>query len=105
MKVKDCQQTIEATLQSKQANAKQEKAAQRATTSEESSNLSSSARVNLSEESRVAQKAAEIIRDTPDVRGEKIDALKEKVQAGEYQADSEEVADKLLKNLISELIQ
>lgn len=105
MKVKDCQQTIDAALQSKQANAKQEKAAKREATSEETSTSSVSARVNLSEESKVAQKAAETIRNTPDVRQEKIQALKEKIEAGQYQVDSDKVADKLLRNLLSELIR
>ena len=105
MKVKDCQQTIEPTLQSKQADARQDKAAQRAATSEESSTVPVSTRVNLSEESKIAQKAAEIVRDTPDVRQEKIQALKEKIEAGEYELDSDKIADKLLQNLISELIR
>jgi negative regulator of flagellin synthesis FlgM len=105
MKVKDCQQTIEAALQSKQANAKKEKATQRAASSEEGSTSAESAQVNLSQESKVAQKASETIRNTPDVRQEKIQALKEKIEAGEYQIDSDKVADKLLRNILSELIR
>ena len=105
MRVKDCQQTVEAALQSKQANAEHERAAQRATHSEEGSAPSVSARVNLAEESRAAQKAAEIVRNTPEVRQEKIEALKEKVEAGEYEVESDKVAEKLLRNLLSELIR
>ncbi len=105
MKVKDCQQTVEAALQSKQANAKKEKAAQRTASSEEGSTSSKSARVNLSEDSKVAQKASETIRNTPDVRQERIQVLKEKIEAGEYQIDSTKVADKLLRHILSELIR
>jgi negative regulator of flagellin synthesis FlgM len=105
MKVKDCQQTIEAALQSKQANAKKEKAAQKADISEEGSTSAKSSQVSLSEESKVAQKASETVRNTPEVRQERIQTLKKKIEAGEYQIDSDKVADKLLRQLLSELIR
>ena len=105
MKVKDCQQTLEAALQSKQANAKHEKETQQAATPGEDSTSTASARVNLSEESKVAQRAAEILQNTPEVRQEKIQALKEKIEAGEYLVDSDKVADKMLRSLLSDLVR
>lgn len=105
MKVQDTQKSIEATLQSKQAEVKQAAPARKADVSEESTASSVSARVNLSEESKEALKAAEIVRETPDVRLERVQALKEKIEAGEYQVDSRKVADKMLRDLLSDLVR
>ena len=105
MKIQDTQKSISATLQSKQAEAKQEAPPQKTDVSEESTTSSVSARVNLSEVSKGAQKAAEIVRETPDVRLEKVQALKEKIEAGEYEVDSRKVADKMLRDLLSDLVR
>ena len=105
MKVNDCKQTLEAALQSKQANAKHEKKTEQAANSDEGYSSTTSARVNLSEESKVARRAAEIVQSTPEVRQEKIQALKEKIEAGEYQVDSDKVADKMLISLLADLVR
>ena len=60
--------------------------------------------VNLSPESKsifeARKKALEIAKSTPDVRQEKIDAIKAKIKSGEYKVDAGKVADGMLKEAI-----
>lgn len=59
-------------------------------------------RVELSASSIDVQKMKMIIQDTPDVRMDRVQALKEQIERGEYQVDPYRVADKMLMNLLSE---
>lgn len=61
-------------------------------------------RVELSASSMDVQKAREVLEQTPAVRAEKVQALKEQIERGEYQVDSYKVADKMLISLISDNI-
>lgn len=61
-------------------------------------------RVELSASSMDVQKAREILEQTPAVRAEKVQALKEQIERGEYQVDPYKVADKMLMSLISDNI-
>lgn len=54
-------------------------------------------RVSLSNEAKLRTEAYSAALAAPDVRQEKVDALKSKVESGEYQVDSRAVAEKLLK--------
>ncbi|EGY24805.1 MAG TPA: flagellar biosynthesis anti-sigma factor FlgM [Desulfovibrio sp.] len=54
-------------------------------------------RVSLSDEAKLRTEAYSAALAAPDVRQEKVDALKSKVESGEYQVDSRAVAEKLLK--------
>ena len=53
--------------------------------------------------SRRRREAMEVSRKTCGVRGDKIQALKERIEAGEYRIEPEAVAEKLLEHAICEL--
>ena len=59
-------------------------------------------RVELSAGSLEVQKAKDILEQTPDVRTDKVQALKEQIARGEYQVDPYKLADKMLVSLISD---
>ncbi len=59
-------------------------------------------RVELSTSSADIQKMKEILQETPNVRMEKVQALKEQIERGEYQVDPHRVADKMLMSLMQE---
>ena len=59
-------------------------------------------RVQLSASSIDVQKMKMIIQETPSVRMDRVQALKEQIERGEYQVDPYRVADKMLMNLLSE---
>ena len=58
--------------------------------------------VHLSSSSVDVQKMKSIIQETPSVRMDRVQALKEQIERGEYQVDPYRVADKMLMNLLSE---
>jgi len=60
--------------------------------------------VNLSQASKEAQKIKEIIASEPDVREDKVADLKERIESGRYTIDHAKVADKLVDELIDELL-
>ena len=59
-------------------------------------------RVELSASSREVQKMKGIIEETPAVRQERVQALRDQIQQGEYQVDPYQVADKMLISLLSD---
>ncbi len=59
-------------------------------------------RVEISASSLDVQKMKGIIQNTPDVRMDRVQALKEQIERGEYEVDPYRVADKMLMNLLSE---
>ena len=59
-------------------------------------------RVELSASSLDVQKMKEIVQGTPDVRMDKVQALKAQIEQGEYEVDPYRVADKMLMNFLSE---
>jgi len=59
-------------------------------------------RVELSASSVDVQKMKMIIQETPSVRMDRVQALKNQIERGEYQVDPYRVADKMLINLLSE---
>lgn len=59
-------------------------------------------RVQLSASSLDVQKMKSIIQETPPVRMDRVQALKEQIERGDYQVDPYRVADKMLMNLLSE---
>ena len=60
--------------------------------------------VNLSQASREAQQIKKIISSEPDIREDKVAALKEKIESGQYKVDHNRVADKLVDAFLEELI-
>jgi negative regulator of flagellin synthesis FlgM len=59
--------------------------------------------VSLSERLKEVQKAQETIRAEPDVRLQKIQAIKEKIEDGTYEMDYDKIAEKLLKAFSDEI--
>jgi negative regulator of flagellin synthesis FlgM len=58
--------------------------------------------IHLSPQSRLMQKASEVVYQTPEVRPEKVSALQESVQSGAYEVDSLQVANRLITEIIQE---
>lgn len=64
----------------------------------ESDSSANGDRISLSNEAKLRTEAYQSAMSASDVRQEKVDALKEKVAAGEYEVDSRQVAKKLLED-------
>jgi negative regulator of flagellin synthesis FlgM len=58
--------------------------------------------IHLSPQARLMQKAAHVVTETPEVRPEKVLALKDSVEQGTYEVDSQQVADKLIVEMLTE---
>ena len=71
-------------------------------TGEAASPSSGSEQIALSSKAKVIQKAHEVIRNSADVRTEKVNALKERIQNNEYHVSSEKLAEAVLQEIISE---
>ena len=67
-----------------------------------STRTTSADRVQLSSNLVDVQKMKNIIQETPSVRMDRVQALKQQIEGGEYQVDPYRVADKMLMNLLSE---
>jgi len=59
-------------------------------------------RVDISASSLDVQKMKGIIQNTPDLRMDRVQALKEQIERGDYEVDPYRVADKMLMNLLAE---
>jgi len=60
-------------------------------------------RVELSSTAREMKKVESVLNSTPDIRAEKVKALKEQIEAGTYQVDSKKVANAMLADLLKDL--
>ncbi len=58
--------------------------------------------IQLSPQARLLQKASQIAQATPEVRPEKVMALKDSVEQGTYTVDSQQVANKLIVEMLTE---
>lgn len=59
----------------------------------------------LSEQGKAIQLAAQKVRETPDIREDRVRELKEAIEKGAYSVSSEEIAEKLLgRRLVDELV-
>ena len=59
--------------------------------------------VNLSQASKEAQLIKEIISSEPEVREDKVSALRERIESGKYKIDNEAVADKLVDAFMDDI--
>jgi negative regulator of flagellin synthesis FlgM len=59
--------------------------------------------VNLSQASKEAQKIEEVISSEPEIREDKVAALKEKIESGTYKVDHKAVAEKMVDSFVDEL--
>ncbi len=60
-------------------------------------------RVELSQTARDIKKIESVLKTTPEVRTEKVNALKEQIETGSYQVDSQKVANAMLADLLKDL--
>jgi len=58
--------------------------------------------IQLSPQSRLMQRAGEVVYQTSEVRPEKVAALKDPVQQGTYEVDSQKVANNMITGMIQE---
>ena len=61
-------------------------------------------KVSLSEQARDVQNIKKAINELPDVRQEKVDALKEKINQGTYDVNGEKVAQKMIGESLLDII-
>ncbi len=60
--------------------------------------------VNLSRASKEAQLIKETISSEPEVREDKVSALRERIESGKYKIDNEAVADKLVNAFLDDIL-
>lgn len=60
-------------------------------------------KVDLSAQSKEMKKVHEVLAAAPEVRAEKVAALKQQVESGQYRVDSDAVAEKMLKEFLFDL--
>jgi flagellar biosynthesis anti-sigma factor FlgM len=58
--------------------------------------------IHLSPQARLMHKAAHVVAETPEVRPEKVLAFKDSVEQGTYEVDSQQVANKLITEILTE---
>ncbi|MGL4362144.1 MAG: flagellar biosynthesis anti-sigma factor FlgM [Cellulosilyticaceae bacterium] len=56
-------------------------------------------KVELSQQALDIQKAYKLAKQQPDIRQEKVDAIKERIQSGTYTIDAKEVSEKIMSQL------
>jgi negative regulator of flagellin synthesis FlgM len=60
--------------------------------------------VDLSAKAKDIQKIKQIVEQTPDVRADKVQALKHQIETGNYQVDAAKVAENLVKQSLIDII-
>jgi negative regulator of flagellin synthesis FlgM len=58
--------------------------------------------IAISPKAKDIQKATEAVNAAPDIRIEKVDQIREQISNGSYSVSSEQLAEKILENLITE---
>jgi negative regulator of flagellin synthesis FlgM len=61
-------------------------------------------KVDLSAKAKDIQKIKQIVEQTPDVRADKVQALKHQIETGNYQVDAAKVAENLVKQSLIDII-
>lgn len=62
----------------------------------------SAGNVSLSSRAKDIAKINEIVKSSPDIRTEKVEKLKNEIEKGTYSVDAKDVAEKILKEILSE---
>ncbi|MBI5427241.1 MAG: flagellar biosynthesis anti-sigma factor FlgM [Nitrospinae bacterium] len=70
--------------------------------SAKSGGTGSSEQIALSSRAKDIQRAHEAVRSAPDIRVDKVNQIKQKIADGTYRIESKDVADKVLKEIITE---
>jgi flagellar biosynthesis anti-sigma factor FlgM len=58
--------------------------------------------IQLSPQSRMMQRASDLVYQTPEVRSEVVSALRDSVQQGSYEVDSPKVANSIISQMLQE---
>ncbi len=61
-------------------------------------------RVSLSHASREMQTAKDAVAATSDIRQEKVDAIKQSIESGDYEIDPGKIAEKMVGSMVNELV-
>jgi negative regulator of flagellin synthesis FlgM len=61
-----------------------------------------SEQIAISSKAKDIQKATEAVNVAPDIRVEKVDKIKDQIANGNYRVSSEQLAEKVLENIITE---
>ena len=81
-----------------------DKAGQKAATaSGAQAQAASTDRVEISGRSKEMAKAAEALDSTPEVRQNKVDEIKNRIESDEYQVDADKVAQKMIVDFLGEI--
>ncbi|MFZ5452230.1 MAG: flagellar biosynthesis anti-sigma factor FlgM [Thermodesulfobacteriota bacterium] len=95
MKITDIQGTEVSLLQNEQVGAVDSR-------TKKTESIQNTDNIQLSQEARLMQKASKVIAETPDVRQEKVEPLKEAVDQGTYPVDAQKVANSMIANMLME---
>ena len=66
------------------------------------SSTSGTEQIAISSKAKDIQKATEAVNAAPDIRIEKVDRIKDQIANGSYSVSSEQLAEKILENIITE---
>ena len=69
---------------------------------EASPQVSGGEQIALSPKAKGIQKALETVKTSPDIRSEKVEAIKNQIASNTYQVDSEAIGQKILQQIIAE---
>ncbi len=58
--------------------------------------------IAISSKAKDIQKATEVVSASPDIRTEKVERIKNEIAKGEYRISSDDLAEKVLENIITE---
>ena len=71
---------------------------------EKASTVSKKDRVEISQLGKDIQVAKQAVAQAPEIRQDKVDALKQSIASGNYNISAEEIADKMINNYFNESI-
>jgi len=66
------------------------------------SSTSGTEQIAISSKAKDIQKATEAVNAAPDIRTEKVERIKNEIAKGDYHVSSEDLAEKVLENIITE---
>ncbi len=78
------------------------KAAQQKSDTSSAGQTSGGEQIALSQKAKGIQKALETVQASPDIRSEKVAEIKSQIASNTYQIDSEALAEKILREIITE---
>jgi negative regulator of flagellin synthesis FlgM len=101
MKISDIE--LSRTLQSIQQAAQSKSTSQREVEAETKASSQQVDRVDLSIRSKELKRIEEVVASAPDVRAERVEALKKLIEDGKYEVDSKALAQKMIEEALFEI--